>query len=82
MRIAEQPAVWGPLGANIRAIPVKGFSHGAIQKIGRYLNLPIWCPVPNGDLFPCSWIDFFCDFTIRFGRVARTEVGKVRKERL
>ena len=59
MRIAEQPAVWGPLGANIRAVPVKGYSHEAVQTICRYLNLPIWCPVPNGDLVRCSWIDFF-----------------------
>ena len=66
MRIAEQPAVWGPLEANIRAIPVKGFSHEAVQTICRYLNLPIWCPVPNGDLVRCSWIDSFCDFTTRF----------------
>ena len=58
MRIAEQPAVWGPLGANIRAIPVQGFSLEAVQTICRYLNLPIWCSVPNGDLVRCSWINF------------------------
>ena len=39
--IVEHPAVWEPLGANIRAIPVKGFSHEAIQAICRYLNFPI-----------------------------------------
>ena len=89
MRVAEQPAARGPLGANMRAIPVKGFSHEAVQTIFRYLNLPIWCPVPNGDLVRCSCIDFFCDFTTRFGcvpyshlspeicPVSRTEVGKM-----
>ena len=69
MRIAEQPAVWGLLGTNIRAIPVKGFSLEAVQTICRYLNLPIWCPVPNGDLVRCSWIVFFFDFATRFGCV-------------
>ena len=59
----------GPLGANIRAIPVKGFSLEAVRAICRYLNLPIWCPVPNGDLVRCSWIVFFCGFATRFGCV-------------
>ena len=69
--VVEHPAVWEPLGANIRAIPVKGFSHEAIQAICRYLNFPIWsiwCPVPNGDLVLCSWMMFFFRFHgVRFG---------------
>ena len=67
MRIAEQPAVWGPLGTNIRAIPVKGFSHEAIQAICRQLSLPIWCPVPIGDIVLCSWIGFRDYIGYRFG---------------
>ena len=45
-------------GGHIRAIPVKGFSLAAVQTICPYLNLPIWCSVPNGDLVRCSWINF------------------------
>ena len=60
MLLLNEAAVWGPLGANIRAILVEGCAHEAIQTVCRCLSFPIWCPVPDGDLVPnTSWIDLF-----------------------